>query len=184
MKKIKKIFILCSVAALILTSFAGCGNENASDTNNSNQEQTEQNAGTNESTAGDTQQGGSIIETGFYYTITLPGDWNGKYICNDIEDNVSSCLAFYEKESADTEYGGHLFTVMLLPESEDYTQYPSYDYMGVLKTPEGDFNMVVLYPTDVQFSEDTSKAYNNLVSGVEQAVKTIKAAEGAELVSK
>ncbi|MCI5593931.1 MAG: hypothetical protein PUG78_03930 [Eubacteriales bacterium] len=71
---------------------------------------------------------------------------------------------------------------MLLPDSEDYTVFPSYDYLGMLKTPDGEFNMIALYPTDVQFSEGTSAEYGEMTDDINRIIKTVKAVGGAEFV--
>ena len=42
--------------------------------------------------------------------------------------------------------------------------------------------MVVTYPTDVQFSEDTAAEYNDMADDINRIIKTVKAAEGAEFV--
>ena len=81
-----------------------------------------------------------------------------------------------------SEEGGHLFSIALMPETEDYTVFPSYDWLGVLKTPDGEFNMIVIYPTDVQFSEDTAAEYNEMAADIDRIIKTVKAAGGAEFV--
>ena len=42
--------------------------------------------------------------------------------------------------------------------------------------------MVVLYPTDVQFSEGTSAEYGEMTDDINRIIKTVKAMGGAEFV--
>lgn len=102
---------------------------------------------------------------------------------NETFDNMGCIFnGFYYKASKEADCGGHLFSIVLLPDSEDYTVFPSYDYLGMLKTPDGEFNMIALYPTDVQFSEGTSAEYGEMTDDINRIIKTVKAMGGAEFV--
>ena len=67
---------------------------------------------------------------------------------------------------------------MLVPQSEDYTVYPSYDYLGTMSTPEGTFNVVVLYPTDVQTGDIWSEFYKILNGDKNTAITSMRPAAG------
>ena len=114
-----------------------------------------------------------------YYTLTIPQEWRGR-TCDEITENEdgSSIVSFYELGGYKTEFGGHLCSILLIPHGEDYSYYPSYEWIGVLETPEGEFDIVALFPTDVQFSEDTKDTYNQLVQEVDQLLYSIRPNEG------
>ena len=124
-----------------------------------------------------------VVETK-YYTVTLPESWGEScvYEVFPADEEGPDALVLYEKESHNTEYGGHLCTILLIPHGEDYSYYPAYEWVGVLETPEGDLDIVVLYPTDVQFSEDTADAYNRLVQNVADAINSLRPRDGIGLV--
>lgn len=178
MKSFKGIITFISLLCIVLC-FSGCGSaqtEEASDCKVNNQEQ--------QNTAGDKTPEDSeqeITVEGHCYTVALPDEWQGRYTREDITDGGSIYDAFYQSASM-SEEGGHLFSIALMPETEDYTVFPSYDWLGVLKTPDGEFNMIVIYPTDVQFSEDTAAEYNEMAADIDRIIKTVKAAGGAEFV--
>ena len=127
-----------------------------------------------------TSQG--ITEKCSRYTVTLPSDWQGRYTNETVVNRGCIFNGFYHKASKEADCGGHLFSIVLLPDSEDYTVFPSYDYLGMLKTTDGEFNMIALYPTDVQFSEGTSAEYGEMTDDINRIIKTVKAMGGAEFV--
>ena len=123
-----------------------------------------------------------VIETA-YYTLTLPVDFynNCELQIFPADEEGPDALVLYELSSFKTDYGGHLCSILLIPHGEDYDFYPAYEWLGVLETPEGDFDIVVLYPTDVQFSEDTAAEYNRLVQYVEDVLYSLRPKDGIGL---
>jgi len=119
-----------------------------------------------------------------YYTVTIPADWfsNCEWEIFPTDEEGPDALVLYELSSYKTEYGGHLFTILLIPHGEDYSYYPAYEWVGVLETPEGDLDIVVLYPTDVQFSEDTADTYNRMVQDVDDVIYSLQPNDGIGLV--
>lgn len=110
-----------------------------------------------------------------YYTMTIPAAWTGHFDASVQRPYTSGYdLKVVNKESADANYGGHLFTVMLLPQSEDYTQFPSYDYLGTMSTPEGTFNVVIMYPTDLQTGDVWQEFYKILNGDKNTAISSIR----------
>lgn len=177
MKSFKKVLILISLLCGILLCFSGCSDANEVGSDNKESEQAAGEAATDIDKASEQE----ITLEGFYYTIYLPADWQDRYTRDDITDGDCRYDVFCQTASMNRE-GGHIFSIVLMPKSEDYTELPSYDYLGTLKTPEGEYTMLAVYPTDVQFSEETADEYNEMAADTEHIVKTIKAAEGAELV--
>lgn len=182
MKNFKSILPLISLLCVILC-FAGCGSAQAEETSDckaNNQEQQEAVPDYADKSSEASEQG--ITAEGYCYTVTLPADWQGRYTEYDTEEGDCRYAAFCHTASMTEDGGGHLFSIALIPEAEDYTVFPSYDCLGVLKTPDGEFSIVVTYPTDVQFSEDTAAEYGEMADDIDQIIKTVKAAGGAEFV--
>ena len=123
-----------------------------------------------------------VIETK-YYTLTLPVELynNCELQTFPADEEGPDTLVLYELSSFKTDYGGHLCSILLIPHGEDYDFYPAYEWLGVLETPEGDLDIVVLYPTDVQFSEETRDAYHQMNERVMDVLYTLAPVNGAEL---
>ena len=114
-----------------------------------------------------------------YFTMTIPPAWTGHFDAAVLEqDNGGYNLQVVNKESKDAGFGGHLFTIMLMPESEDYTVLPSYDYLGTMLTPEGTFSVVVLYPTDAQTGDIWQEFYKILNGDKNSAITTVRPVAG------
>lgn len=123
---------------------------------------------------------GTLIDTE-YYTLEVPKSWDGKYCyhVSDREDNTYSFEISEKISYGDLGGGGSLFSVLLIPGGEDYTYYPSYDILGSFTSDEiGSFNIVVLYPTDVQFSEQGRQTYQEMTDGMEDVLDSISFKEG------
>lgn len=180
MKNFKSILTLISLLCVISMCLSGCGSTQQEETPD-NKPQAEEPQNTAEDKTSEVPSQGITVE-GFCYTVTLPADWQGRYTKYDTEEGDCRYDVFCHSASMAEEGGGHLFSICLISGAEDYTVFPSYDYLGVLKTPDGEFNMVVTYPTDVQFSEDTAAEYNDMADDINRIIKTVKAAEGAEFV--
>lgn len=164
------IFILLSVITVI--SFSACGSskqlEDRTPTTITDIEE-------NEST--DTTQAKSdlVIDTE-YYTLSAPSSWKD-YCFYEIADGESYnyTLSLYDKASHDAINGGWLFSINLLTEFEDYSIYPDYDVLGSLEVYRiGSYNIVVTYPTDVQYSEGTAEKYRAMYNDISNILKTIK----------
>ena len=180
MKNFKSILTLISLLCVISLCLSGCGSTHQEETPD-NKPQAEEPQNTAEDKTSEAPSQGITVE-GFYYTVTLPADWQGRYTKYDTEEGDCRYDVFCHSASMTEEGGGHLFSICLISGAEDYTVFPSYDYLGVLKTPDGEFNMVVTYPTDVQFSEDTAAEYNDMADDINRIIKTVKAMGGAEFV--
>lgn len=95
-------------------------------------------------------------------SFTVPAEWEG--VC-EIEA-LDSGIAFYHTPSKEILDGGWLFSIALEAE-EDYRDYPSYQVYS--RAVGGGKDLIILYPTDVQFPEETAAGYqaaNALSPGV------------------
>ena len=78
--------------------------------------------------------------------------------------------------------GGTLFSLMMMPTGDDtYKDFPSYELLCALDTPEGSFYVIALFPTDVQFAEGHAEAYMDMFNNVNQVLQTIEAKDGIEM---
>lgn len=110
-----------------------------------------------------------------YYTLTIPSNWKDKFCYEIIEkENYNYTLSLYHKESKEDNFGGHLFSIHLLTEFEEYRNYPSYDILGSLEVYRiGSYNVVVTYPTDVQHSDSAIKEYQDMENDIKKILSTI-----------
>lgn len=124
-----------------------------------------------------------VIETD-YYSITVPIEWLDKCVW-EITDNANGTyiLNLYELTSHEAMDAGKLCSIMLLPTTEDWSVFPDYTLHGILYTPEGDYQILALYPTDVQFDEGTAEAYNALFEQLSDVLTTLSPAHGIEMAA-
>lgn len=110
-----------------------------------------------------------------YYIISVPADWAETGEWEIIPgDPCGYSLCFYEKQSFHEIEGGFLFSVGLLPDDIDYTYYPDYDIRGSVEIDQVNrFNVVVTYPTDVQFTQETAEQYCRMADEVDAVLDTI-----------
>jgi len=155
----------------VLISFVGCTNQTASD--NVEQIIPDHNEVTENSLV--EQNKVEIIDTE-YYTIAIPLEWKDEYVYDVISgEHYNYSLNFYEKKSHEEMNAGYLFGIQLMNENEDYKNYPSYEVLGSLEVYRiGSYNVVVTYPTDVQFMEATAKKYNSMTKQIPEILETIK----------
>ncbi len=114
-----------------------------------------------------------------YYTMTLPPAWTNHFDLSVIRPQTGGYnLKVIHDESAEEGFGGHLFSILLIPEGEDYSYLPSYDYLGTMETPEGSFSVVVEYPTDVQTGGAWSPIYEILYGDKNTAITSMRPAAG------
>ncbi len=114
-----------------------------------------------------------------YYSMTIPAAWTGHFDAEVLRPSQAGYnLKVVHSESRDAGMGGDLFTILLLSTEEDYTIYPSYDYLGTITTPEGVFNVVVDYPTDLRTNETWKPIYDILYADKNSALSTLTPAAG------
>ncbi len=166
MKKILALFL----SITIILALDACNSdrkpidtiENTSDDNNS-------------SSATDMQSQPDILIDTEYYTIAVPSSWDDDCFYKVADgENYNYTLSFYDKASHEETNGGRLFSIKLLTEFEDYSNYPDYDILGSLEVYRiGSYNIVVTYPTDVQCSDKTAEKYREMSSEISDILNTI-----------
>lgn len=113
----------------------------------------------------------TFIETK-YYTLTLPDSWGSTCFYSVVDDMT---VVLREASSYEAFGGGKLCTLMLMPTDDDtYKDFPDYELLCALDTPDGSFYVIALFPTDVQFNEDTTEAYNAMSNELMDVLYTIQ----------
>lgn len=110
-----------------------------------------------------------------YYTLSAPNSWNDDCFYEIATgENYNYTLSFYDKASHDAINGGWLFSINLFAEFEDYSYYPDYAVLGSLEVYRiGSYNIVVTYPTDVPYSEETAEKYLEMCNDISEILDTI-----------
>lgn len=115
-------------------------------------------------------------ELGGYYSLTIPASWNGKYDLECSEMPVYGySAAFYESVDHGSINGGFLFSIELYIDETDYTKYiPEYDVLGSVSVYRiGSYNVIVRYPSDVQFDESRREEYTQMADDVPAILQSI-----------
>ena len=111
-----------------------------------------------------------------YYRLKAPIRWGNTGLSKITPlDNGAYSLAIYEHDSYIDFGGGKLCTLMMVPtEDETYKDFPDYELLCALDTPEGSYYVVALFPTDVQFNADTVEDYNAMAEELMDVLYTIR----------
>lgn len=199
----KKRRIISIVSILIVSalcfSLAACGSEEqveeesttASTEVETTKEETTKEKETKPSTTLETTKAkkSQTIKTR-YFTMSTPRDWDGSfsYEIKEYNDVGSYIIYFQHDKSYEEDAGGHLFSVEVHPESEGYAAdlkefSPSpFDFYGMLTVEgKGDYEVLVTYPSDVQYAKAYKSEYEGMVKSVKALLETIKPVSGAEL---
>lgn len=130
---------------------------------------------------------GDTISTD-YYSISVPASWNGKYSYEVREnyDNEGYSINVRHKDSYGIGYGGLLFSINMYSVAQGDGQFiideqpVPVEYLGVLKVPGAeDFDVIVMFPSDAQFSDGTMDEYYELFNSNDSVFKTFTATNGA-----
>lgn len=108
-----------------------------------------------------------------HFSVEIPSSWDGKYSIRGTAhpDKDGYYVSFLSANDDKKGFGGMLFEVAILPASEEYSYLPSYEELGGLTiNDKGNYNVVVIYPTDVQFDQNN---HNNYISMNEDSSKVI-----------
>lgn len=122
------------------------------------------------------QEIGEKINTKFF-SIMIPEKWHDLYEYEIYPDsgNQIYTIEFYEKTSRQDINGGYLFGISLYQENEDLYDLPSFELLGKLEVNQDVYQVVVEYPTDVQYTEKATKTYRNLAQDIDDILSTIEA---------
>lgn len=118
------------------------------------------------------------INPGSYYSLRLPADWEVEHKYEMYVTETTGYgynVSFYSHSDRERGYGGFLFSLDLIPEGETYDFYPSYDYICSIEVYRiNSFDLIALYPTDVQFAEDNIKGYQAMRDEIRSIIQSIQ----------
>lgn len=186
--KNRKFLSLLSILMVVLLCFSlgACGSEGTenttapADTEKSEEQVSEK--------VTETEPEAQVIETK-YFSLTMPKEWNDKvsYEIRTIEETGAYIIDFQHDKSYEDDFGGQLFSVEVHNEDENYAadmkefSPTPFDFLGVLDVDgEGEFEILITYPSDKQYSSDYEKEYKSIVDSVDELMETIKPIDGAE----
>ena len=124
-----------------------------------------------------------IIDTKLY-RVVIPNAWV-ENVDSITDSTIESgyALRFYDKASNETGYGGYLFGIEVFPENEDYSFYPEFEYLGIITDSSGNrFNIIVVEPSDVQFTNDTADIYKGLITYKQDVIDSLTPNDGVSFV--
>lgn len=127
-----------------------------------------------------------------YFSVVTPESWDGKYSYNIRKYNSNGAygLTFTHNASVDEGNGGLVFVIEVHPVSESYPEMMAnspmpFKHMGVISVEDsGDYDVIVTYPSDVQYSDNTEEGYLQLKNSVDSVLESLQVAEGAEYTAK
>ena len=120
----------------------------------------------------------TVIETK-YYSLTLPDHWKETCFYSIFDETT---VTLRENASYEAFGGGKLCTLRVVPTNDDtYKDFPSYELLAALDTPDGSFYVIALFPTDVQFSDKTMESYNAMADELMDVLYTLQPNEGIEM---
>ena len=124
-----------------------------------------------------------------YFLIAIPDSWEGRYVYEITEvpylDGIPErfCLSFYEANEHQATGAGHLFSILMQMEGTGGVDYPDADLMGIYYYGDPSnadclmYSVYVLYPTDVQFSEENAQSYARLREDIYPILLSFEAGE-------
>ena len=168
--------IVCWMLVFVMMFSAGCSSKEKETSEDSSDDISTEDTKEADDAADDEKNTDGILIKGKYFTVTLPDEWKDKYIYEEMEEEYGYYMGFYEKESHEAEYGGWLFSIAI-PEDATF-QEPSYNYIGQIEIDGKEKSMIVVWPTDVQFTDETADAYTELFGLSEDVIYTIEPNDG------
>ena len=117
-------------------------------------------------------------------SLTLPDGWLNRFLYSyyeRVEESGSRSLislVFREQTGYLSFGGGHLFSLILLPEGAPI-DYPQYEQLGTLTHGEESYTVLAVYPSDVQYTAETQAAYTAMREDIPAILSTLAPAEGA-----
>ncbi len=183
-RKILSIFALVMVVSLCF-SLGACSDSESTGNTTAPAETQKQEVS---ETVKETEPVAQVIESK-YFSLTMPKEWNDKvsYEIRTIEETGAYIIDFQHDKSYEDDFGGQLFLVEVHNEDENYAadmkefSPTPFDFLGVLDVDgEGEFEILITYPSDKQYSSDYEKEYKSIVDSVDELMETMKPIDGAE----
>ncbi len=187
----RKFFALTAIAAMTALTLNGCGGKKeettaaATTAAATTAAQTTAAATTaapttaaatkEETTAAETraEAKGELLETDFF-SIVMPEELDDLYEVSVTSDDIS----VYEKNSRESS-GGFVFSIGAFADVNDYCHIPNFRRVGqVTDKGKQNYDLVAIYPSDVQFEPEFEEQYNKINDAVPGIIDAIEPAEG------
>lgn len=183
----RKIIFAAALLACVFLMFSACGNsekvpddkgedeieevlpndedKEEIDEDDSSDEKDEHNgqSGSKDNDNGEEDSRYTVNFDDYKVSFILPEGWKDKCDITERENSIS----FYQKASR--EFGGHVFTFAMEDKDEEPV-YPNYEVIY----DDGSAQLLVVYPTDVQFSEEAVEEYTQLSDQVPDILETVE----------
>ena len=117
------------------------------------------------------------IENTKYFSIEFLEIWKGKYSAEIIDDIH---ISIHDSKSQELDFGGWLFSVELFEKKEEFDFLPSYELLGELKAENKLYYVVVIYPTDVQFTTESAESYLALQEDIPNVLESLTFVDSVE----
>lgn len=119
--------------------------------------------------------------------LTLPESWRDSYYYNvfNSKSSTSIMVAFYESKDYNANGTGWLCSVLQLEGNDpaSYKDLESYTYLGEVISPNGlNYAIVVEYPTDVQYTQQTMELYSIMWQDINTLVASMMFIDGAQFI--
>ena len=114
-----------------------------------------------------------------YYSVQLPEEWED--VCM-YEIQEEKYLHVYEIESNDICDGGWLFSLEVYGPEEDFSFLPSYELIAEFIDGDITYSLIAVYPTDVQFSQETAEKYLEMSNQIGNILETIELSDSLKIV--
>ena len=112
-----------------------------------------------------------------YFSLMLPTGWDGRYRSSTAYEGDVMILTFKDKDSAEAEAGGVLFSLALVPSGADFRR----DHMERLHTLQGEndaYTLYVFYPQEEQTTPETEQQYAAMQQQIGDVLDTLQPGEG------
>lgn len=118
-----------------------------------------------------------------YITIDIPEVYNQlfEYSSHSLEEG-GEAISFYEAADYEDGNGGTLFSINTYPQTYNYSYLPHYEDLGTLTATDGTvWYLVLVYPTETNYTKDHEGTYNYLIDNVDALTDGISAEDGYTL---
>lgn len=111
-----------------------------------------------------------------YFSVVFPENWYGKYDVDFYSDEqIKDWSIVLKEEITNNSDMGYLFSVVMVRDGESYYDYPEYDYYACAEyEDDGKYNVIITYPSDVQFDDAYEYIYRDLQEDIPNVIDGLK----------
>lgn len=118
-----------------------------------------------------------------YISVEIPETYQKliEYSTHSLEEG-GEAISFYEAADYEDGNGGTLFSINTYPQTYNYSYLPHYEDLGTLTATDGTiWYLVLVYPTETNYTRDHEGTYNYLIDHVDDLENGISAEDGYTL---